>query len=187
MRPGATTRERLRTETRDQHDRLDAAFSGLDLDRPGGLAVFLAAQDAALSALTCEAGPDRPAAEALLAEMRGALSADLGTLGAGRPVLPPPLTADATAVLYILLGSRLGTQVIARRWREAAQGSARQAGRYLTLDPRKDAWRAFLHRHGTAGDAGADRLVAHARRLFDHFAAALTLNTPHDLPEPADA
>lgn len=169
-------RDRLRVDTRAAHAGLDAALAGLDLREADGLSVFLAVQYGALATLHCADGPDRAEAEALSAQLRAALGADLEALGHDpRGPAVPPLTADATAVLYILLGSRLGTQVLARHWRAGALGRARGAGRYFDLDPRKEAWRAFCLRAGAEPPDGprAGRVTADAAAIFDHFGAVL--------------
>lgn len=169
-------RDRLRADTREQHERFDTAVAALDLATEADLGDFLATQHAAMATMACLDGPDRAEAEAMEADLRRALTEDLTTLGRPLPHLPLPLLqVDASAMLYILLGSRLGTQVIARHWREAATGLAREAGCYLTLDPRREAWRGFCQRAGDEVATGprADRVVADARAIFDRFDAAL--------------
>lgn len=87
----------------------------------------------------------------------------------------------------------MGTQVIARRWRAVADrgtgspaASTAGAGRYLTLDPQTDRWRALCLRlqDRPGDDAAAHRAVAAATAIFDHFAAALALNPPASRPQP---
>lgn len=178
--PTGSLRARLRSDTRAQHEALDAAMARLDLSKPAGLGDFLAVQHAAMSGLACDEGagssaPDRAEVSAVSAEMLAALADDLAALDRPLPGPAARLSADPTAVLYILLGSRLGTQVMARHWAASAEGAARAAGRYLTLDPRREAWRAFVQRSGDAPGTGpdADRLVADARAIFGHYAATL--------------
>lgn len=176
VKRSATLRERLRSDTRVQHEQVDAAISAIDLGTPEGLGDFLAIQHAALTRLACAEGHDRAEAEAVGSELLDALTADLSALGRDLSDLSvPTLRGHPTAVLYILLGSRLGTQVIARHWQKTASGAALDAGRYLTLDPRKDAWRDFCARAGdiVAEGVEADRIVADASAIFDHYGAVL--------------
>lgn len=104
-----------------------------------------------------------------------AIAADLDTLGANSPPALAPHKADATAVLYVLLGSRMGTQVLARRWSLTADDEARGAGRYLGLDPRKDCWRALCLRLAgrPAYGAAADAMISQVALIFDLYSAAL--------------
>ncbi|WP_162784710.1 biliverdin-producing heme oxygenase [Paracoccus suum] len=168
-------RGRLRAETRPHHQRVDDAFAALDLGRAGDLTRFLAAQLSALEALVPQDGPDCAEAEALAATTRAAIAADLRTLGAGPRARLAPQQADATAVLYVLLGSRLGAQVLARRWLATADALARGAGQYLTMDSQSARWRALCARLAALPAAGAagDALVAQVGAIFDLYTAAL--------------
>lgn len=168
-------RGRLRAETRPYHQRVDDAFSQFDVSRARDLAYFLGAQLAALQALVPQHGPDRAAAATIAADMSSAIAADLAALGTNSPPLLAPHKADATAVLYVLLGSRMGTQVLAHRWRLSADDEARGAGRYLGLDPQKDCWRALCRRLADrpAYGAAADAMISQVASIFDLYSAAL--------------
>lgn len=111
----------LRRETRDEHDRVDAAFSRFGLEGPG-YARFLKAL--ARAYLPVE---DALAATAVARLVPGwrehrrgdALRADLGALGLtpAPPLAAPHLPTDAHALgaWYVLEGSRLGGALLARQ------------------------------------------------------------------------
>ena len=182
----STLRERLRHDTRTQHERFDSAMSALDIGTEDGLGDFLSVQYDALATLASADGDDRAEAEDIRAELMAALAADLEALGrpTGLSSTRSTLKADPTAVLYILLGSRLGTQVLARTWTRTATGAALNAGRYLTLDSRKDAWRGFCARTGDTPSRGvkADLVVADAIAIFDHYLTVLSDTTARTAP-----
>jgi len=175
-------RDRLRGETAPWHERVDRAYSTLDLRRAADFETFLGAQMAVLRAIQCRPGCRAEDAEPLRADMIAALTADLRDLGRG----PVPSGAthqfDATAVLYILLGSRMGTQVLRRRWLEATDPAVASAGRYLGLATPASTWRAFCAELMQAPGQGAeaDRIVGDACRLFDlHLGVLPTLARAH--------
>jgi heme oxygenase len=175
-----TLRDRLRADTAPQHERVDHAYSLLDLAQAGELGVFLGMQRAVLLSVRCRPGRHAVAAEELAAHMTTEIEADLRHLDA-TPVLPlGPRLLDATAVHYILLGSSLGTRLLHRRWQERATPAAAGAGRYLGLAPPQGAWRALcddLAQQSPVG-ADADRIVRDAAAMFDMHLAAWALRAP---------
>lgn len=166
----------LREATRKDHDRVDGAFAAFDLASRSGYGAFLGAHARALVPV-----------EAWLAEARfplagrsAALQGDLTALG----VAPGPLArlgwthgeAAHWGAAYVIEGSRLGGQVLARRVAPAFPRA------YLAAAHAPGAWRAFLGAMDAAAAAGgADwhsaALVA-ARRTFGLFAAAAEAMTP---------
>ncbi|TNC59367.1 biliverdin-producing heme oxygenase [Rubellimicrobium roseum] len=115
-----------------------------------------------------------------------ALRADLHHLDRA-PALPRQARRfDATSVLYILLGSGLGTRVLHRRWLEATDPAVKGAGSYLGLASPLDAWRALcgeLLQRPPQG-AEADRVVGDACLLFDLHLGALSALDPAAQGEP---
>lgn len=185
-------RQRLRAETRELHDRVDAGFSRFDVTAPRALAGFLAAQSRALAGLAPapQPAPSEPAlaricegVPALLAEVREALAADLAALedaGVAAPQAAPqaaPLPApdpqpSRLATAYVLLGARLGTRVLAARWRQATEAPVLAAGAFFTLPGRGGDWRALcagLSAMPADGHEAAAHLAG-ARALFHRFA-----------------
>ena len=168
-------RERLRAGTRARHEDVDAAFSQLDLRERDGLARFLDAQGGALRAIRCTSGRHAAEAGALRAEMLGAVEADLRHLGHRAERAPPPVDLHPTAVLYILLGSALGAQVLRRRWLASGDPLVRGAGAYFGLPPRGAAWRLFCEEAAATPAQGeeADAILRDANRVFGLYLAAL--------------
>ncbi|MBV0893541.1 hypothetical protein KTN05_17300, partial [Paracoccus sp. Z118] len=74
-------------------------------------------------------------------------------------------------VLYILLGSRRGAQMMQRHWATHAQGAARAMGAFLPLDPRNAEMASAVPRSlsPTRSRARADGIVAETNAIFDLF------------------
>ncbi len=167
-------RQRLRHDLTRVHGRLDTAFSAFDLHSKPDYIRFLSAHRLAFAAI-------RPARDALtdqhlLDRMIGAIDDDLDTLGNRGPAvsLRPRVVAQPLAQDYVLLGSRLGTQVLHRRWLAATDRGIRRAGSYLSLPPMQLEWRAFCNRAMAMGAEGrtADAVLAEAEALFVLFLEA---------------
>ena len=179
-------RDRLRADTAPWHERVDRAYTTLDLRQAADLGTFLGAQLSVLLAIRCRPGPHAEAANELRACMAVALRADLHHLDRA-PVLPQQARRfDATSVLYILLGSRLGTRVLHRRWLETTDPAVKGAGSYLGLAPPSDAWRALCGElmQRPHQSAEADRVIGDACLLFDLHLRALAALEPAAQGEP---
>ena len=169
-----TLRSRLREETRPAHDAVDALFARCDLCTYSGLRIFLASHRDALTAfLWACPDPDLiPRIDDALAD----LASDLRALEGCCPaiLIAAPIQDDALAQAYLWHGSRLGTQVLARRFQSAWAGSPPDAGRYLNHAPDPAAWRDLSERLTAlpARGVAADRTVAAAIAWFALFAAA---------------
>lgn len=171
----STLRDRLRADTRAAHDALDRGFERFDLATREGLGGFLAAHGAALGALRSTPGKGSEQAEALRRDAVAAVEGDLQSLGrqAGPAVAGPGL--HPSAVLYVLLGSRLGLRVLERRWAASVDPRVAGAGRLFGLAGRVAEWRRFCEEAGAESGEGpeADRVVADAERAFGLYLAAL--------------
>ena len=166
---GRTLRDRLRVDTALKHELVDQVYSSLDLTQRRDLRVFLAAQAQVLGAIRCRPGQHSAAAEELRQRLVAAHDADLHDLG-GRPDSSMPTRQlDGTAVLYILLGSSLGAQVLRRRWLEATDPLVATAGHYLQLALPRDAWRELCFELSQRPSQGtlSDEIVCDAETLFD--------------------
>jgi len=175
-------RDRLRADTAPWHERVDRAYTTLDLRQAADLGTFLGAQLAVLLAIRCRPGPHAKAADDLRNGMAAAIRSDLHHLDRA-PALPQQACQfDATSVLYILLGSCLGKRVLQRRWLEGSDPLTAGAGRYLGFAPPSDAWRTFcgeLMKRPPQGTE-ADRVVDDACLLFElHLGALSTLAPAH--------
>ena len=163
--------ERLRRATAERHRRVDAAYSRFDLTDRAGYLAFLSAQARALGAaeraLTARTLPPWSPRAPLL-------DGDLHALGACSPApdrLEAPLSAQGqVGLLYVLEGSRLGAQVLARRiadgWPRAFLSAAHPPGAWR-------AFRAWLDAAGAdAGPAWTAGAVRGAEIGFDLFERA---------------
>jgi hypothetical protein len=168
-------RDRLRADTAPRHECVDRAYSSLDLTQPSDLQTFLRTQSSVLASVRCRSGRHASDAKALGSRMLAALEADLCSLHV-RPASPVgERHLDATAVLYMLLGSSLGTRVLRRRWQGATASAVAAAGRCLGLEPPGGAWRELCEELAQRSPRGAeaDRIVRDAGELFDLHLAAL--------------
>lgn len=170
-----TLRDKLRLETAPHHEAVDRAFSDLDLCQRTGLARFLVANLASLRAIGCGQGQDAQQAELLRDEMITALEADLKELGVAPDRIRSTVRFEPTAVLYVLLGSRLGTQVLRRRWLGATDRAVLEAGRYFGLPQRKADWHNLCMRltQTSAQSSGTDGIVRDVQGLFNLYGASL--------------
>ncbi|WP_051492176.1 hypothetical protein [Roseivivax isoporae] len=161
--------------TRPQHDATEAAFAPFTDDPAGRLDWFLAAQAIALDALlAAREGAPAPEEGRVADELRDALAADCAARGqTALPGLKAAAPLDTLAVGYIVLGSRLGTVVLAEML--ARTGARRPAAFSLAMPA--GAWRAFRARLDLLPPDGtrAARVAAHAGRGFDVYRAAAAL------------
>ena len=164
-------RTRLRDDTRAAHERVDAAYRSCDIAGPHGLGLFLSDHLRAFSALSLTEGAGYAQAQALHAEYRHALEADLAALGLPLPAAREQLRVTAVPALYIFLGSRRGAQMMHRHWSASARGEARSAGRFLSLDPRNADWRRLCLGLSARPAQGpeADHMVAEVNAIFGLF------------------
>lgn len=173
-------RDALRSTTAGVHARLDAALSESSLSRRADYLAFLKATRAVLApmelALSCCVLPWRYAPRC------AALDADLRALA----TVPPPVelhlaahvvdTASALGCVYVLEGSRLGGQVLARRLSARLAPADCQFG-YLAEDRTGlQRWPAFvqcLDDWGTTASAAEwQRVKSAALSTFLRFAEA---------------
>ncbi|WP_052223436.1 biliverdin-producing heme oxygenase [Novosphingobium malaysiense] len=174
----------LRERTGPSHERLDAAFGSLVLDRRADLIRFLSAHAIGLAPLQAvfrrfveeELGLAAP-------DYLDMLRDDLHRLGmksAALPTLatPPEIAASGSAagVGYVIAGSRLGLAVIRRQGYWGEQQGFRS--RYMEDDSGPACWKAllpWLREHAfTALDCEA--VPAAALASFDTFARAFAVS-----------
>ncbi|WP_051881613.1 biliverdin-producing heme oxygenase [Parvularcula oceani] len=165
-------RDYLREGTRTAHEAVDAVFGRFDLTRREGYTAFLRAHYRGLFGLPLDPAPFGLKPLGLM-EL---VAADLRTLGEPLPApLPAPRfsgEAEALGAYYVVAGSRLGSRLLARQWREGADGVLLSAGRYLSDEASHDAWRdltAFLRQEGAMRPSS---VLDGALRTFDHFHSA---------------
>lgn len=186
-RPGRETlRDRLRRATSPSHQRLDAAFAGLDLRRRPDYERFLLVNARVVPAL--ESALEQGGVERLLPDWprrrrTEALHHDLERLCLAAPAVEPPSSAPGTTsglaqlgIAYALEGSRLGARLLLRAVEASPDAAVRAASAFLRHGTTSGLWRSFLeqlNRHPGAG-RGAAEVEAGARAVFDAYLAALS-------------
>lgn len=163
----------LRERSRDEHVATEAAFENYDLNEEEGLAGSLYAHALAMGQLVPSlAGAFRYQEEAARL-MRLALE------GLSALAIPAPIRAgespklNALGVAYVILGSRLGARVIARRFDPAAPERLRRARAYFVDDASASAWSELRNELEEERPDGEQEDILHAARAsFQIFEAA---------------
>ncbi|MBN7783774.1 hypothetical protein JYP51_02515 [Ponticoccus gilvus] len=163
-------RHHLRRATAPQHEAAEAAFAPLTADLGQGLRGFLCAQRQAFATLVAARVPAAAQiSRQITLDLLDRLDRDLGPR-TDTPQDPPPL--DPLAVDYLVLGSRLGTEVLRRRLLDEMPDVTLPM--YFRAPPATAEWQrvcAALDRVAL-NSAHAARLEIDVRRGFDIFAAA---------------
>jgi heme oxygenase len=161
----------LRAATAADHDRVDARFGGFVLDDEADYRRFLVAHARALPAVEIALAADfgLPAWR----RRTDLLASDLAGMGQAMPV-PLAFAADGAArwgALYVIEGSRLGGQLLARGVPEGLPAT------YLAARHSSGEWRALLGaietRAGTENDVWREAAVAGARATFALYVRAV--------------
>ncbi len=171
----------LRALTAPAHERVDAAFSHLNLTDPAGYRRFLHAHYAILP--ECERVLAESGATDLLPDWPSrvrvpALAADIATVGGvparGIARLAPLSPAGVWGMMYVLEGSRLGGAVLARRVQDNPDPLCRTATRYLRHGQGLGLWPSFVAalEAAPAVQDEPDAVIASAMAAFDLFEAA---------------
>lgn len=170
----------LRDACGETHARLDARLSRYDFNDRRAYAEMLSRMSGPLSAL--EGALTAGIAPALFGNWAGrlrahALRADLSALdGDFRQHFAAPIESEAEALgaLYVLEGSRLGGQVLARMADASADASVRGATRYFRHGAGAGHWRGFLAtlEASRAVQAAPSRARNAALSAFEVFEAA---------------
>ena len=84
-----------------------------------------------------------------------------------------PDVPDGMAMDYVLFGSRLGTQVLRRRWAVGSDPVVKAADAYFSAPSFISAWQQFCRdaERLPAQSELADQVVADANHLFDFYAS----------------
>ncbi len=165
-------RHHLRHRTQSDHENVDRVMSRFDLTTLKGFSGFLAIHHSSFRAIQYFATADSPTRLAL-DEMVQRLSADLATLGAAEAdfVVPSAKNIDGLAIDYLIEGSRLGSQILKRRWMAAEDPRIRNATAYFSLPPDPQRWRAVCDQLSAvpAQSDRAEAIVEDTRFLFGLF------------------
>ncbi len=177
----APLRDWLKQETREAHDRTDAAFGALMERGERGFAQFLTAHAMAAPGLAqrIRNQPSLPfAADFSPAVVTALLKRDLDALNApfpGRFPLAGFETAEECAgAAYTLAGSRLGAKAIRRQWGAAFRSA------YLDHESLFGDWRRFCGLLNTLGETShnRDKILSGALAAFARFEAACRRAVP---------
>ena len=94
-----------------------------------------------------------------------------------RARIPAGRDAERLGAYYVVAGSRLGAQVLARRQAESAFPDVRAAGRYLNAPEGLEIWRGFLYRcveMNPMSEPDTRAILAGAHSAFDVFQNAFS-------------
>ena len=163
-------RARLRTDTRTSHEELDREVSSFDLTRPDGFACFLRMQATALN--TLRGNIMSQASAEMVCDLLERAEADLRQLG--YPVDERQMKLDVVhpmAIDYVIAGSRLGTQILKKRWFSATDAKVRSAASYFCAPSYIEAWAAFRANAEKMPSTGplADQIIRDTDRIFQIY------------------
>jgi heme oxygenase len=172
----ASIRDLLRHSTREEHERLDARVSGLDLQLLSDYRCFLEATAAALlplEAALIDADVGRIFPDWELRSRGPSILADLNALGGLQPQVPALERfglEDVLGTLYVLEGSRLGARVLLRTVTTSPDPRVAGTTSYLRHGAGSPLWQSFLLRlQDIAQWSDVDEVTAAARRAFEQF------------------
>ena len=167
-------RDRLRSDMAQHHRKVDNTFSRLDMARRSDLVTFFWAHLSAVEAIRCRSGAGQERADRLRREVAAALEVDLYHLGGPKAERLDPCVVEPLAVEYILLGSRAGARLLARRGRETRDCHVAGAAAYFELEPTGRTWRGFCEELSCMPSHGedADRVVKDAIAIFKLYRTA---------------
>ncbi len=170
-------REALRLETREDHERTEAAFDAADIRSAAGLSFVLQAHRLALTAIR----KADPAGDELYRPSIGAIEADLSTLSAK----PFPLQSIAMStvalqplgVRYVVSGSHLGARVMAKQIASSSDARVVAANRYFGAGLGADKFQVILQElNALPSDAKLrDALIRSAKSAFEAYRLAADL------------
>lgn len=167
--------QRLRDESRSAHEALDQSFLPFQNDPARHLESFLAAQMAGLTALSTavRTSPDRETL-ALISEMLDRLEQDCRHYALSVPVVRHKRDLHPVAMSYLVIGSRLGTEVLRRR---LLASELDRFPLYFAPQDYKAAWRELCLRLGAMPGIGveADDICTSVIAGFELFREAETL------------
>lgn len=166
---------RLRRDTKEVHETLDRESLPFQSDPASHLTWFLAAQMSGLTALSSAAQvPHDPDTLTLLSEVLDRLDHDCKRLSLSVPVVRVRGQIHPDALAYLVIGSRLGTEVLRRKLDEA---NISEIPAYFTRQDYRHAWQNLCARLEAQPGAGkaADDVAQSALIGFRVFQDAIAL------------
>ncbi|MEX0280109.1 MAG: hypothetical protein AB3N13_02835 [Arenibacterium sp.] len=148
-------------------------MSRFDLTTVTGLSGFLAMQSSALIALKPLAEDAR--CNELVLSLIGLAECDLEVLDTQPVHMTPEWSKppDMMAIDYVILGSRIGTQVLRKRWARSDAPLVKAASAYFSAPSFIALWHQFCRvaEQSPAQGQNADQVVKDAKHLFEFYAS----------------
>ena len=165
-------RQNLRTQTRPEHDATEAMFEPFLRDPARKLGWYLSAQRSGLAAICTQPAAKHALCAEIVPDLIARLDHDLADMGRSAVDIPTEWDIAPVACDYIVLGSRLGTEVIRRRI--YGPNSNANIPTYFQTPVRPDLWRAHCDTldHIDPMSEKATQIIIDARRGFDLFKRA---------------
>lgn len=170
-------RDRIRIDTRHEHEKLDQFVSHLNLSTNIGLGTFLKSQLGAYSVIYSQL-PNPP--KYIKHRSRLALS-DLNALGItieGSKLNYALGPVDPMGVRYVVEGSHLGGRFIRKIWAQSENQRVKAAGTFLSDESLATPWKETLEtlKAMDSETKQADSIVKSAIRCFELFQTSFKQN-----------
>ena len=152
------------------HEKLDAEVSKFDLTTPYGLLQFLNMQSRALQSLLALQASAK--ADVMIRELLERAALDLRQLGSSTQLSPAAIEpVHPLAIDYVIAGSRLGSQLLKKRWQAATDPQVRRASAYFSGPGYIEIWASFCETAEATPSAGtfADQIVRDADRILHMY------------------
>ena len=185
-------RQFLRKQTQHVHERLDEAFSRLDLTQSSDYTLFLKAHYGGLSQLLPLISPHN--ARPIIENRLQAIQADLSIM-AETPIRQPnemaltlPPDCAPLGVLYVVAGSHLGQKILRRRWEKSTDHKVLAAHHYFDLPETQKDWENVLSELSNLSieSKAMGKVVGGALFAFNVFRRSLDCADPEKYYENAE-
>ena len=161
-------RQRLAEDLASTHERLDGLVSLFDLETKSGVTSFILMHEAALKQLSDAKLSDATAQ--MVTDLLHRAQADLSTLQVAQLTLAKTKTENLhpLAVTYVISGSRLGAEVLKKRWLGSEAAKDRHGEAYMLAPRHIDVWQSFVKEASDmpATSEVADQIVEDAATVF---------------------
>lgn len=169
--PEPHLRQRLIVDLAASHQRLDDRVSQFDLGKKSGVTAFLLMHEAGLSVLSrTQLCPDT---STMVTDLHARLKSDLAAHQIASLSTNQSLAPDThpMAAKYVLAGSRLGAEVLKRRWLDGAVSKTGFGEAYMRAPRHIEVWKQFLAEASLmpAQTKVADKIVDGASAIFDLY------------------
>ena len=166
----------LRDKTNADHNRIDAAYSKLDLKNRSDFSVFLLSHLIAMKTL-------RPVLKRLPVELQfleteSIIRSDLGILGTASAVTTPvpiPKIAEPLGTAYVIAGSHLGRKLLRNQWSKSSDVIVLSAASFMKENEQNRSWQFLLSslKEFEFKKADVENLIQSSKTTFEVFEIAL--------------